>query len=144
MHTRILKEQVLNPLPLIQGHMVKVEVVMDEKALLARAMLNLRLIKLSWALFFILIGVSWILENLKKINGDQMWAFIYAGSGGILLLLNILRYIYKLKISRFTIGLGVIGLLKGVGNYYAPDSISIWAAVVLIIGFGMLLGALKK
>jgi len=57
--------------------MVKVEVVMDERTFLARAMLNLRLIKLSWALFFILIGVSWILENLKKINGDQMSALIY-------------------------------------------------------------------
>jgi len=124
--------------------MVKVEVVMDEKALFARAMLNLRLIKLSWALFLILIGSSWILENLEKINGDQMWALIYAGSGGILLFLNLLRYIYKLNISRFTIGLGVIGVLMGMGNYYAPGSISIWAAVVLIIGFGMLLGALKK
>ncbi len=131
-------------LPLIQRHMVKVEVVMDEKALIARAMLNLRLIKLSWSLFFILIGSSWIFENLNTINGDQMWALIYAGSGGILILLNLLRYIYKLNISRFSIGFGVIGVLMGVGNYYAPRSISIWAALVLIIGFGMLLGALKK
>ncbi len=124
--------------------MVKVEVVMDERALLARAMLNLRLIKLSWALFLILIGASWILENLEKIKGDQMWALIYAGSGGILLLLNLLRIIFKLNISRFTIGLGVLGVLMGVGNIYAPGSISIWAAVVLIIGLSMLIGALKK
>jgi hypothetical protein len=124
--------------------MVKVEVVMDERALLARAMLNLRLKKLSWALFFILIGASWILENLDKINNAKMWVLIYAGSGGILLLLNLLRYIYKLNISRFSIGLGIIGVLMGVGNYYAPGRFSIWAAVVLIIGFGMLLGALKK
>ena len=124
--------------------MAKVEVVMDERALLARAMLNLRLIKLSWALFFILFGASWILESLEKINGDQMWALIYAGSGGILLLLNLLRIILKLNISRFTTGLGVLGVLMGVVNYYAPDSISIWAASVLIIGFSMLLGALKR
>ncbi len=124
--------------------MVKVEVVMDERALLARAMLNLRLIKLSWALFFILIGASWILENLEKINGDQMWALIYAGSGGILLLLNLLRIILKLNISRFTTGLGFLGVLMGVVNYYALDSISIWAAAILIIGFSMLLGALKR
>ena len=124
--------------------MVKVEVVMDERALIARAMLNLRLIKLSWALFLILIGASWILENLDKITGDQMWALIYAGSGGILLLLNLLRYIYKLNISRFTIGLGVLGVLMGSGNYYRPGSISILAAIVLIIGLSMLLGALKK
>ncbi len=124
--------------------MVKVEVVMDERALIARAMLNLRLIKLSWALFLILIGASWILENLDMINGDEMWALIYAGSGGILLLLNLLRYIYKLNISRFTIGLGVLGVLMGLGNYYAPGSISILAAILLIIGLSMLLGALKK
>lgn len=124
--------------------MVKVEVIMDERALLARAMLNLRLIKLSRALFLILIGTSWILENLKKINGDQMLALIYAGSGGILLLLNLMRIIFKLNISRFTIGLGVLGVLMGVGNIYAPGSISIWAAIVLIIGLSMLLGALKK
>jgi len=124
--------------------MVKVEVVMDENALLARAMLNLRLIKISWALFLILIGASWILNSAEVIKSDQMWALVYAGSGGILLLLNLLRYIYKLKISRFTIGLGVIGVLMGVGNYFAPGKFSIWAAVVLIIGFSMLFGALKK
>jgi len=124
--------------------MVKVEVMMDEKALLARAMLNLRLIKLSWALFLILIGASWILENLKNINGDQMWALIYAGTGSILLLLNLLRIIFKLNFSRFTIGLGVLGVLMGLGNYYAPGIISIWAAIVLIIGLSMLLGAIKK
>ncbi len=123
--------------------MVKVE-VMDERALLARAMLNLRLIKISWALFLIIIGASWILENLRRINSDEMWALIYAGTGSILLLLNVLRIIFKLNISRFTTGLGFLGLLMGAGNYYAPGSISIWAAIVLIIGFSMLLGALKR
>lgn len=124
--------------------MVKVEVVMDERALLARAMLNLRLIKLSWALFFILFGASWILESLYQLESTQKWALIYAGTGAILLLLNLLRSIFKIPISRFTTGLGVLGVLMGMVNYYAPDSISIWAASVLIIGFSMLLGALKR
>lgn len=124
--------------------MVKVEVVMDEKDLFARAMLNIRLIKISWALFLILVGASWILNSAEMIKSNEMWALVYAGSGGILLLLNLLRYIYKLKISRFTIGLGVIGVLIGSGNYFAPGKFPIWATVVLIIGFGMLFGALKK
>ena len=75
----------------IIAHMVKVEVVMDEKTLLARHMLNFKLIKLSWALFFILIGGSWILESLQKNRQPQKWGIIYAGSGVILLLLNLLR-----------------------------------------------------
>ncbi|MDD5616261.1 MAG: hypothetical protein PHH85_08680 [Candidatus Methanoperedens sp.] len=124
--------------------MVKVEVVMDEKALLARAMLNLRLIKLSWALFFILIGGSWILESLHKIDSTQKLALVYAGTGVIFLFLNLLRFIFKIPASRFTTGIGFLGMLMGAANYYAPDSISIWAAAILIIGFSMLLGALKR
>jgi len=124
--------------------MVKVEVMMDEGALLARAMFNLRLIKLSWALFFILIGASWILESLYELESTQKWALVYAGTGAILLLLNLLRYIFKIPVSRFTTGLGVLGVFMGVANYYAPDSISIWAAAILIIGFSMLLGAVKR
>jgi hypothetical protein len=107
-------------------------------------MLNLRLIKLSWALFFILIGASWILESLSQLESTQKWAFIYAGTGTILLLLNLLRFLFKIPVGRFTTGLGFLGVLMGVANYYAPGSISIWAAAILIIGFSMLLGALKK
>ncbi|MCZ7393749.1 MAG: hypothetical protein ABOK23_07080 [Candidatus Methanoperedens sp.] len=124
--------------------MVKVEVVMDEKAILSRHMLNLKLIKFSWALFFILIGGSWILESLHRIDNTQKWAFIYAGSGGILLLLNLLRIIWKLNISRFTIGLGVLGVLLGAVKYYALPDFSILAAVVLIVGVFMLFEAMRK
>lgn len=124
--------------------MVKVEVLMDENALIAKHMLNLKLIKLSWALFFILIGGSWILESLGRIDNTQKWALIYAGSGGILILLNILRIVWRLDMSRFTIGLGVLGLLFGAAKYYALPGFSIWAAVVLIIGIFMLFEVLRK
>ena len=124
--------------------MVKVEVMMDEKALIAKHMLNLKLIKFSWALFFILIGGSWILESLQRIDNTQKWALIYAGGGGILLLLNILRVVWRLDISKFTIGLGTLGVLFGAAKYYALPDFSIWAAVVLIIGIFMLFGVLRK
>jgi apolipoprotein N-acyltransferase len=124
--------------------MVKVEVMMDEKALLAQHRLNLRLIKFSWALFFILIGGSWILESLHRIDNTQKWALIYAGSGGILLLLNLLRIAWKINASKFTIGLGALGLLLGITTYYKIGGISIWAAVVLIIGIFMLFEVLRK
>lgn len=124
--------------------MVKVEVMMDEKALIAKHMLNLKLIKFSWALFFILMGGSWILESLGRIDNTQKWALIYAWSGGILLLLNILRAVWRLNISKFTIGLGAVGLLFGAAKYYALPDFSIWAAVVLIIGIFMLFEVLRK
>ena len=124
--------------------MVKVEVMMDEKAVHAKNMLNLRLIKLSWALFFILIGGSWILENIQRIDNTQMWALIYAGSGAILLLLNVLRVIWKINISRFSIGLGALGLMLGIAKYYSLGDFSILAAILLIIGIFMLFEVLRR
>lgn len=123
--------------------MAKVEVVMDEKALQVRYMLNFKLVKLSWALFFILIGGSWILESLQKINNSQKWGIIYAGCGVILLLLNLLRIAWKINISKFTTWLGALGLLFGIATFYKLD-FSIWAAAILIIGFIMLLEVLRK
>ncbi len=124
--------------------MVKVEVVMDEKAYIARHMLNLRLIKFSWALFFILIGTSWILESLNRINNTEKWAFIYAGTGAVLLLLNLLRVAWRLDASKFTVGLGALGLIVGVAKYYALPDFSIWAAAALIIGVFLLFEVMRK
>ncbi len=124
--------------------MVKVEVVMDEKALLARHLLNLRLIKLSWALFFILLGGSWILESFRLIDNTQKWALIYAGSGVVLLFLNLLRIIWRINVSKLSIGLGALGLLFGAATYYNLGGLSIWASAVLIIGIFMLFEVLRK
>jgi len=123
--------------------MVKVEIMMDNKSFLAQQMLNLKLIKFSWALFFILIGGSWILENMGRIDNSQKWVFIYAGSGGILLLINGLRIIWNLDISKFTIWLGSLGVLFGLAQYYHMD-MPLWATIVLIIGIFMLFEVLRK
>ena len=125
------------------AHMAKVEVVMDEKALIARHMLNFKLVKLSWALFFILIGGSWILESLKEIDSTQKWGIIYAGCGAILLLLNLMRIAWKINISRFTTWLGTLLLLFGIATFYKFD-FSIWAAAILVIGLIMLLEVFRK
>ena len=124
--------------------MVKVEVMMDEKALLAKHRLNLKLVKLSWALFFILVGGGWILENIDRIGNTQKWALIYAGSGAILLMLNLLRVVWRLNTRIFTIGLGVLGLLLGIAKYYALPDFSILAAAILIIGVFMLFEAVRR
>jgi len=106
-------------------------------------MWNFKLVKLSWALFFILIGGSFILENLQKIDNSQKWTIIYAGSGAILLLLNMLRIVWKINISKFTTGLGAVGLLFGIAAFYKLD-FSIWSAAILIIGIIMLMEVLRK
>lgn len=124
--------------------MVKVEVLMDERALGAKRQLNLRLVKLSWALFFILLGVSWILESANQIDNDQKWLLIYVGTGAILLSLNLVRLIWNIRISRLTIGIGALALLLGIARYFAQVYLPIWAAVVLIIGIFLLFEALRR
>jgi hypothetical protein len=122
---------------------MKVEVLMDEKALYARHMLNFKLVKLSWALLLILIGGSWILESLKQIDNSQKWGIIYAGCGIILLLLNLMRIAWKINISKFTIWLGTLGLLFGIAKFIKYD-FSIWAAAILILGFILLFEVFRK
>jgi hypothetical protein len=122
---------------------MKVEVLMDEKALYARHMLNFKLVKLSWALFLILIGGSWILESLGKIDNPQKWAIIYAGCGIILLLLNLMRIAWKINISKFTTWLGTIGLVFGIAKFF-NFNLSIWAAAIMILGLIMLLEVFRK
>ena len=124
--------------------MANVEIVMDERTQLARNMLNRKLIKLSWALFFILLGGSWTLGSINYIDSTRMWVLIYAGSGGILLLLNLFRMAWKIEISRFSIGLGLLGLVFGIVTYYNLSGFSILAAVLLIIGILMLYEVLRK
>lgn len=123
--------------------MVKVEVVMDEKALHARHIWNFKLVKLSWALFFILVGGSFIFESLQKIDNSQKWAIISIGSGAILLLLNLLRTVWKININKFTTRIGAIFLLFGIAKLFNLIS-SIWSAVILIIGIIMLVEVLRK
>ena len=94
-------------------------------------------------LFFILIGASWILESLHKINNTQKWGIIYAGCGVILLLLNLLRMAWKINIDKFSTWFGALGLLFGIATFYQFD-FSIWAAAILIIGLIMLLEVLRK
>ncbi len=124
--------------------MVKVEVLMDERALGAKRQLNLRLVKLSWALFLILLGAGWILESVNQIDNNQKWILIYGGTGAILLLLNLLRLVWNIRISKLTVGIGALALLLGIARYFAPGDLSIWAAIVLIIGIFLLFEALRR
>jgi hypothetical protein len=95
-------------------------------------------------LFFILIGGSWILESLRYIDNTQKWGLIYAGSGAILLLLNLLRIVWKINISKFTTWLGTVGLVFGIATYFNYNNFSIWAAAILIVGLIMLLEVFRK
>ena len=74
--------------------------------------INARLESIAWALFLIMLGVLWLFPEGRF--PEDTWLL---GVGAILLLLNMVRYLYRIKMSTFTIILGIIALAAGLDDY---------------------------
>lgn len=91
----------------------------------AQAM-NKRLETIAWALFLIMIGGIGLVPKEQVPEG--VWSI---GVGLIMIGLNVARYLYHIKMSGFTIVLGSLALLTGIGDLAGlnlPD-----LAILLII-----------
>ena len=100
--------------------------------------LNRRLEEAGWALFLIMIGGLWLLPE------GRVPAFVWmAGAGLIILGVNFARYFAGIRMSGFTVFLGVLALVAGLGG--ALDlNLPIFAALFIIFGLSLLLRALFK
>ncbi len=96
--------------------------------------LSARLDSIAWALFLIMIGVLWMLPEGRL--PENTWLL---GVGIILLSLNAVRHLYNLKISYFTIIIGILALLSGLENYIG-FKIPIIPILIIAIGIGLLIG----
>ena len=95
--------------------------------------LNKRLETIGWALFLIMIG------GLGLVPKDQVPEGIWLiGVGLIMLGLNVARYVYKIKPSGFTIFLGCLAVIAGVGDLFGLD-LPILAIALILIGANLLL-----
>ncbi len=100
----------------------------DERAL------NKRLESIAWAFFLIMIGGIALVPNDRVPEG--VWS---VGAGLIMLGLNAARYYYKIKMSRFTIILGIILLVTGIGELFGLDLPGL-AILLILVGLGMIVG----
>ena len=100
--------------------------------------LDRRLQNISWAFFLIMIGGLWIVPQDKLPKGTWM-----VGVGIIMLGLNLARYINKIKVSRFTTILGILGVILGVSSFYGLN-LPLVPLVVILIGINILIDATKK
>jgi hypothetical protein len=75
----------------------------------ARPPLDRRLEGIGWALFLIMIGGIGLVPSVPP----GTWL---VGTGLIMLGLNLARYLSGLRMSNFTVVLGVLALLLGVGG----------------------------
>ncbi len=96
--------------------------------------LNKRLESIAWAFFLIMIGGIALVPNDQVPEG--VWS---VGAGLIMLGLNAARYYYKIRMSRFTIILGIILLVTGIGELFGLDLPGL-AILLILVGLGMIVG----
>lgn len=98
-----------------------------------KAELNKRLESVGWGLFLIMIGG--IALAPQSLVPQGVWAI---GVGIIMLGLNAARYYYKIKMSGFTIVLGTLALLTGIGELAGVD-LPVFAILLILIGASIII-----
>ncbi len=95
--------------------------------------LDKRLGTISWAVFLIMIGGIGLVP--KGLMPGGTWLI---GVGLILLGLNVTRYLYGIKMRLFSILLGLVALIAGLGNLSGVD-LPILSILLIVIGADLIL-----
>jgi hypothetical protein len=98
------------------------------------------LTSVAWGLFVILIGGLWIVADVTKLNVSSYFAL---GVGLILIGLNLARPSIGVKMSKFSLGLGIVALLvgfSGVGGLMLP----LIPTIIVVIGLFIVAEAVAK
>ncbi|MCL5996219.1 MAG: hypothetical protein M1546_09190 [Chloroflexi bacterium] len=95
--------------------------------------LNKRLEAIGWGLFLIMLGGLGLVPQEQVPGG--VWLI---GAGLIMLGLNAARYWSQIKMSAFTVGLGILALFAGVGDLLGVD-LPLLAILLILIGANMIL-----
>jgi hypothetical protein len=90
--------------------------------------LNKRLEDLGWGLFLIMIGALWLTPGAQLPKG--IWLI---GAAAIMLGLNAARYLSGIKMSGFTIALGVLALAAGLGGFLGV-TVPTFAVLLILLG----------
>ena len=92
----------------------------------------------GWGALFITVGVLWLVPAGQFPRGTWMIAI-----GVILLVLNVARYMLRIRVNGFTMVAGTVALLAGAGAAYAVD-LPIFPIALVVIGVCLLLGSARK
>ena len=104
--------------------------------------LNKRLESAAWGLFLVFMGFIWLVPEARpewKVP-DDAWLM---GAGVILLGLNGIRYLKGIRPSGFTVFLGVLGVLLGIGGLLGVD-LPVVPILVILVGLSMIGGMVFK
>jgi cytosine/uracil/thiamine/allantoin permease len=102
----------------------------------AKHELNRRLESISWGLFLIMLGGFALLPSVK----EGTWLI---GAGVIMLGLNAVRLALGIRTSGFTLILGTVALLSGIGSVYGVD-FPVGPLLIILIGLAIIVRALDR
>ena len=110
----------------------------EQKQKMNKRVLDKRLESIGWALFFIMIGVLLIVPEGFFPEGTWLLgtAIVILGFEGI-------RYLLKIKINVFWIGIGGLFLIFGIDELYALD-LPIIPIFIILFGISLLLKPPKE
>lgn len=91
---------------------------------------NVALTSLSWGVFFVWIGVSWI---ASEYYGVSMIHYVAFGAGLILICLNIARAGLGMGLSKVGLLIGIIALAFG-GTAVMGYPLPLWQTILILIG----------
>ena len=100
--------------------------------------LNKRLEAIAWGLFLIMIGCLWLLPDETVPEGTWL-----IGVGLIMIGLNGVRHLYGIKMSGFTVFLGIVALCIGIGALFGVD-MPIFPILIIIWGMSVVLEPFLK
>ncbi len=99
---------------------------------------NEKLEKQGWGIFLIFIGLMIVAPEKYFPEGSFL-----LGTGIILLGLNYVRHIKKLRINKFTLFIGLVAFLSGLGNILGQD-IDILPIILILWGLSLLFDLRKS
>jgi hypothetical protein len=101
-----------------------------------RRELNQRLETISWGLFLIMLGGFALLKSVP----EGTWLI---GAGVIMLGLNAVRLALGIRVSWFTVIVGTVALLSGLGSVYGVN-IPVGPLLIILIGLAIIVRALDR
>ncbi len=104
---------------------------MDE--LTEKQALNKRLENISWGSFLIFLGGLWLIPDRWIPQGAWL-----IGAGLIMLGLNLARQINGIRMSGFTLFLGVVALFSGIADFFNID-LPLLPILLILIGANILI-----
>jgi hypothetical protein len=102
------------------------------------ANLNKRLSDIGWGLLFLLTGIIWLFPGERVPEGT--WLF---GVAGILLGINVFRYLKQIKVDGFSLVLGFASLVAALTPTWL-SGLPLFAICFILIGVSLIAKPLLK